>query len=133
MIFVDANVILRFVLEDNLLLSPKSRLIFEKIEKGETQAFISLLVISEVVFTLQRSYRLPKAEVARKLLSISQSPNIKIEKRKLVTEAFSYYLDENIDFTDAYQIALMKDKGISQIYSFDKHFNRFPQIERLES
>lgn len=132
MILVDTNIILRFILNDDLSLSPKARIIFEKITKGEIKTFISLLVTSEVIFTLERSYKIPKAEIIKSLTHIFKLANLIVEKQELVEQAFVYYLDQNISFQDAYQVALMQKKKIKQIYSFDSDFDKFPQIKRLE-
>ena len=38
----------------------------------------------------------------------------------------------NIDFIDAYNAALMSYKGISTIYSYDKHYDSIPKIKRIQ-
>lgn len=133
MIFLDANVTLRFLLDDNPMLSPKAKSIFKTINQGETKVFISSMAIYEVVFTLGRTYKLQKSDIRQKLLSIINLQNITVDKRDIVEKALAFYEDKNISFVDAYQAALMLKKKIKKIYSFDPHFDRFPEIERLES
>lgn len=132
MILVDTNIILRLFLNDSPILSPKARIIFEKITRGKLKTFISLLTTSEVIFTLERSYKIPKAEIIKSLSQIFKLTNLTVEKQGLVEQAFVYYLDKNISFPDAYQVALMQKKKVKKIYSFDSDFDKFPQIERLE-
>lgn len=132
MILIDTNIILRFILNNDLSLSPKARIIFEKITKGKIKTFISLLITSEVIFTLERSYKIPKVEIVKSLSHIFKLTNLIVEKRELVEQAFVYYLENNISFPDAYQVALMLEKKVKQIYSFDEDFDKFPQIKRLE-
>ena len=133
MILVDTNIILRLLLNDSPILSPKARIIFEKITRGELKTFISLLTTSEVIFTLERSYRIPKVEITKSLSQIFKLTNLTVEKQELVEQAFVYYLDKNISFPDAYHAALMQKKKVKQIYSFDSDFDKFPQIKRLEN
>lgn len=133
MILVDTNIILRLILNDSPILSPKARIIFEKITKSKAKIFISLLTISEIIFTLERSYKIPKAEIVKSLSQIFKLSSLKIEKQTLVEQAFTYYVEQNISFPDAYHVALMQKKKIKQIYSFDSDFDKFPQIKRVEN
>lgn len=132
MIFLDTNIILRFILKDHPIYSPKAEEIIEKIDRGKVKVHISWPTILEVVFVLQNSIKLPKKEIAEKLLPIFHLENIDLEQRGLLDTIFRYYVDKNISLTDAYNATLMLKKKIKQIYSFDEDFDKFPQIKRLE-
>lgn len=132
MILVDTNIVLRLILNDSPDLSTKARIIFEKIIRGKIRTLISLLTISEIIFTLERSYKIPKIEIVKSLSQMFKLTNLTIEKQVLVEQAFVYYVERNISFPDAYHVALMEKKKIKQIYSFDEDFDKFPQINRLE-
>lgn len=131
MIFLDANVILRFVLDDNLALSPKAKAIFEVINQGKTKVFISSMAAFEVIFTLERTHNLPKSEIRQKFLEIIKPENVNVDRQDIIEEALDFYEEKNVSFADAYQAALMFKKKVKKIYSFDKHFDRFPKIKRL--
>ena len=131
MIFLDANVILRFLLDDNPTLSSRAKSIIENIGRGKTIAFISSMALYEVVFTLGRTYKLQRSDIRQKLLSLIDIQNIAVDKQKIVEKALYFYEQKNVSFVDAYQAALMLSKRVKKIYSFDKHFDRFPQIKRL--
>lgn len=133
MTFLDTNIILRFILKDHPIYSPKAEEIIEKIDKGKVKIHISWPTILEVVFVLQNSIKLPKKEIAEKLLPIFHLENINLEQRGLLDVIFGYYVDKNISLTDAYNAALMLKKKIKKIYSFDEDFDKFPQIKRLEN
>ncbi len=132
MIFLDTNIILRFILNDHPIYSPKAEAIIEKVDKGKVKVYISWPTILEVVFVLQNSVKLPKKEIADKLLSIFHLENVLLEQTALLDSVFEYYVNKNISLTDAYNAALMQKKKVRQIYSFDEDFDKFPQIERLE-
>ncbi|MBI2590972.1 MAG: PIN domain-containing protein [Candidatus Blackburnbacteria bacterium] len=132
MIFIDTNVILRFVLNDHPVYSPKARDIFSDVEADKIKVFISLVALTEVVFSLERFYKRPKKEICEKLLFILALEGVKTEKLKILKEAFGVYLTKNIDFPDAYQAILMKSKKVKKIYSFDHHFNRISWVKRIE-
>ncbi|MBI2020526.1 PIN domain-containing protein [Candidatus Daviesbacteria bacterium] len=132
MIFLDTNIILRFVLKDHPIYSPKAEEIIGKIDSGKVKVYISWPTILKVVFVLQNSVKLPKKEIAKNLLSIFHLENVLLEQKILLDIVFEYYMDKNISLTDAYNAALMQKKGVRQIYSFDEDFDKFPQIKRLE-
>lgn len=132
MIFLDTNIILRFILKDHPIYSPKAQEIIRKIDKGSVKVYISWPTILEIVFVLQNSIKLPKKEISEKLLPIFHLENVCIEHGKLLDSIFEYYVDKNISLTDAYNAALIQKKKVKQIYSFDSDFDKFPQIKRLE-
>lgn len=132
MIFLDTNIILRFILKDHPTYSPKAEVIIKKIDQGEVKVYISWPTILEVIFVLQNSIKLPKKEIAEKLLPIFHLGNVNLEQKALLDSIFEYYVDKNISLTDAYNVALMQKKKVKKIYSFDSDFDKFPQIERLE-
>ena len=46
--------------------------------------------------------------------------------------AFDYYVEKNIDWTDAFMATQLIAKGIQELYSFDKHFDRLDDLTRIE-
>lgn len=133
MIFLDTNILLRFILKDHPVYSPKAEAIFKKIDQGEVRTFISWPTIFEVVFVLQNSIKLPKKDIIEKLLQILHLENVHLDQENLLDITFEYYLDKNVSLTDAYNAALMQKKKIKQIYSFDSDFDKFSQIKRLKN
>jgi len=75
------------------------------------------------------------AEASKKVLdTLLSSPNLKLLKiNKNHFEAgiafFKRY--DKLSFTDATTVAIMKDKGINLIYSFDSDFDAVPGIARM--
>ncbi|MBI2326943.1 PIN domain-containing protein [Candidatus Curtissbacteria bacterium] len=133
MIFLDTNIILRFVLQDHPIYSKKAANIFAQIDRGKIRIYLSWLVIFEAVFVLQNSHKLSKTEITEKLFPMLLLKNILFENKDLLKTTFEYYVDRNISFADAYHAALMAKKKIKEIYSFDRDFDKFPQIRRLEN
>lgn len=133
MIFLDTNIILRFVLNDHPLYSPKAANIFSQITDQKVKVYISWLVIFEAVFVLQNSHNLPKSDIKQKLLPLLKLANIYLEQKDLLDYTFSYYVDKNISFADAFHVSLMNKKGLKEIYSFDRDFDKFPKIKRLKN
>jgi len=69
-IFLDSNILLRHLLQDEPHQSQKAASFLFRIEKGEIRVRISELVIFETVFTLQRSYKQSKSKICDVLLPL---------------------------------------------------------------
>lgn len=130
--FLDTNVFLRHLLQDEPRLSAKATAIFAKIEQGELQVRTSETVIFEAVFTLQKSYRQPRDLIARGVLSLLELPGIALPGKRTYREAFDLYCQSSLGFADCYHVALMRHWRTSEILSFDTHFDKVPGIIRRE-
>ncbi len=132
--FLDTNIFLRHLRGDHPVLSAKAGAIFERIEEGDLSVRTCDTVIFETVFTLQRSYKQPRARIADALLPLIQLPGIILPGKRLYRRAFALYLSASpIGFADCYHTALMEHLQITEILSFDTDFDRIPGIKRRES
>jgi predicted nucleic acid-binding protein len=56
---------------------------------------------------------------------------LECDDKPRLLKALSLYQEKNIDFIDALLAVRMARQAISEIYSFDTHFDRLPGITRL--
>jgi predicted nucleic acid-binding protein len=130
--FLDTNVILRHLLGDNPDQAARARALLLRVEAGEVRVRIAETVVFELVFTLQRIYKKSPREIRDALLPILDLPAISLPGKSVVREALRLYVEADLPFADAYHAALMAEQGISEIYTFDRHFDRCPGIHRRE-
>jgi len=130
--FLDTNILLRHLLGDHPEQSPRATRLLMHVEQGEIRLHMSLLAVSEAVFTLERSYRQPKKAVADALLPLLEMPGIILPGKRVLRRAFELYTSLNLPFADAYHAALMEQMHPSEIISFDRDFDRIPGIRRTE-
>ena len=74
--FLDTNVILRHLLQDDPQQSPRSTAYLRRIESGDVQVRTADTVVFETVFTLQRQYKVPRLEVRDAVLPLLELPGI---------------------------------------------------------
>jgi predicted nucleic acid-binding protein len=86
-----------------------------------------------VLFTLERLYRQSKQAIGEALLPLLEMPGINLPGKRRYRKAFDVYIERNLPFADAYQVAVMESLGIDEVLSFDPHFDRVPGITRIES
>ena len=130
--FLDTNILLRHLLADHPDHSPRATNLLRRVERGELRVRIADFVVLETVFTLERTYKRSKADIAAALAPLIVLPGILLAGKRNVQVAFDLYARLRLPFADAYYAALMQRRGIQEIISFDKDFDRIPGITRRE-
>ena len=115
---VDANVVLRYLLNDNDELSRKAADILENDE-----IFIPNEVIAEIVYVLQKVYTVKNDEISNILLNLLQYENLNVYNIEVVKEAFVLFSNRKIDFVDTLLYAYHKVNGY-EVCTFDKKLNK---------
>ena len=94
--FLDANILLRHLRQDHPDHSPRATALLKRIEQGQLQVHLSDMTIAETVFTLQRFYKVPKAQIAQALLPLINLPTIKLARKKRFATVFDFYARLNL-------------------------------------
>ncbi len=93
----------------------------------------SLLVIAEIVWTLESFYGLSHAEVADRVSIILATPNLECPHKDLLLESLLAYTERNVDFIDAYHAVFLGQRSDVSLATFDrKHFRRFPDLDLID-
>jgi predicted nucleic acid-binding protein len=132
---VDTNVILRFLMGDHPVHSPRATALFAAANRGERRLWCTLLAIAEAVHILvtsQAGARMPKSVAVARLIELVETPGLRVEQHDLVVGALQLYGAHNVDFIDAYHAALLLSRGQSRILSFDHDFDKISGMEREE-
>lgn len=111
---LDANMILRFLLCDNMDMSNTVKNLIEKYP-----VIITNEVVAEVVYVLSKVYNLERKKISSALLSFLNIKHINPTEPDVVKTGLNLYSDYNLDFVDcilcAYHIECRYD-----ICTFDK-------------
>jgi predicted nucleic-acid-binding protein len=118
MIYLDTNVILRYLLQDCERHIEQS---IEYVEKHDV--YIKNEVLAEVVYVLNKTYNVPKTEVATTLKNLLESDNIEIDSKEVIFLALEMFASENIDFVDSLLCAYNKISAY-KVVTFDKKLNK---------
>lgn len=122
-IILDTNVLARYLLADIPEQYQQATQIFARIEKGEVYGLISILVLDELIWTLENYYSFKRKDYIPSILKILYHKKIKIieAKKEVVINTLERMKKTNIDFTDIY---LSEIKGTRTILSFDQDFEK---------
>ena len=117
------NVILGYLVRDSPTQLLQAQKYIEKIEQGKLKGLISILVVNEAAWVLEKYYDLEKEEYIPLLLKLLALKNFKITevKKEVIVRTLELMQKRNIDFTDAYLLCI---KGDKQIFSFDEDLRK---------
>lgn len=133
-LFVDTNVFIRFLTNDDPAKAKRAEALFRNAVEGKVKLVTSLLVVAEIVWTLESFYKLEKAEIAFKVEKILNTPNLECPESSLILMALDLYVQQNIDFVDAFHAFYLKERALNRIVTYDrKHFGRVPWLEIAEA
>jgi uncharacterized protein len=131
--FIDTNLFIRYLTNDDPEKADRVDRLLRQAAAGDVELMTAEMVLAEVVWVLESYYQLDKSRITEFLKAILSTPGLKVLNGKIVENALSYYSLKNIDFVDAYIVALMEKHKIAGIYSFDKkHLDRIKNIKRME-
>lgn len=132
--FLDTNVIIRYLTQDNPQQAEKAYQILQQVEAGAFTITTSEAVIVETVQVLSSKalYNLPRQEIRNYLYPILTLRGLKLSQKRVYLQALDLYASTNLDFVDALNIAHMERAKTNTIVSFDQDFDRIQGITRLE-
>jgi len=115
-ILIDANVLLRFLLNDNEEQAEKAK---EIILSGK--CILLSEVLAEVVYVLSNVYEVSRSDVSASVKKLL--PRIYIENYPVIEKALDNYEFTKLDFVDCILLAYNRIEG-SQIFTFDKDLSK---------
>jgi predicted nucleic acid-binding protein len=131
--FLDTNVILRQVLQDHPDHSARAATLITEIEQGKRAVRTSDTVVFEAVFTLEKTYGVPRSEIRDALLPIIDLTGVVLPGKRMFNDVFDLYVREaGLSFADCYHVSLARQLELDKIFSFDRKIGRVPGIQRIE-
>ncbi len=129
--FIDTNLFIRYFTRDDEKKAQKVLALLKRVEKNEEKIITSSFVIFETIFTLESFYKVQKKEIKELMLPILNLKGLKFLNKGIYLQALDIYAKENISFTDAFNAAFILERGIKEIYSYDKDFDKIEGIKRI--
>ncbi len=132
--FVDTNIVLWHLLQDDPVQSPACTSLIRAIERGETKAWTTEVMIAEVVYVLssKTAYALDRGTIRDLLVPIVAMARLDLPSKHLYPRILDLFTTLRIDFADAYHAALIERRAPPELYSYDLHFDRVPTLQRIE-
>jgi predicted nucleic acid-binding protein len=119
--FVDANVILRYLLNDVPDMAERAAQILD----NSPDLALTDAVLAEVAYVLMRQYGIPRSAIVDDLIALIQKPNIgvwRLDKDTVIRALLLCRPSARVSFTDAMLWASARSAGATIVYSFDERF-----------
>ncbi len=130
--FLDTNVILRYLTRDDEDKAGRALALMLRLERGDERVATSPMVIFEVVFTLEKSYGVPRAAIRERVGDIVSFRGVSLPRKDIFRDALDLYASTSLSFADAFNAAFARRYGVAEIYSWDRDFDRVAGLTRVE-
>jgi predicted nucleic-acid-binding protein len=120
MIGIDTNVLLRAIVGDDLAQQKKAAKFLKSQCSKTNPGFINLLVLGEVVWTLDRGYRYDRAQIGDVIEALLSTAELVVERQEDVAKALLRYRQSNIGFADVLIATVNARQGCSTTVTLDR-------------
>jgi predicted nucleic-acid-binding protein len=119
----DTNVVVRYLVKDDIELYKQAKTFFDKVKTGEESALILESVVAECVYVLTKIYKVPKEKTADSLKNLLRYRGIINEDRADLIKALTTFAERSMDIVDCILYVKAKDMETS-LFSFDEDLNK---------
>ena len=99
MIGLDTNVVVRYLTHDDPAQATAAVRVMDSLS-SDSPGFLSLVVIAELVWVLEASYRFKKKEIEQVLETLLRSKELILERAEVVSQALRKFSASRADFAD---------------------------------
>lgn len=131
MIGLDTNVLVRYLTQDDPAQSARATHFIEKRLSRKVSGYISIVVIVETVWVLDRAYRFSRQQIAATLERVLQAEVFVVQYEQAVFTAMVQLRDGRGSFADALIGELGLLAGCSHTYTFDRRTTHLPSFRLL--
>jgi predicted nucleic-acid-binding protein len=126
MIAVDTNVLVRFLVGDDPKQSRQARALVDDLDADEARAFVSDIVLCELVWVLASCYRFDRAQIAAVLRQLAAARQLEFASTDNVLRAVSAFESGRGDFADYLIREHARAAGCERVVTFDKGLHADP-------
>lgn len=128
---IDTNVLIRYIVQDDLMQSAKAAHFIEMLASKESPIFITGIIFCELVWVLETAYEYSKKDIAQVLDKILRIQQFHVHQPEAISQALHDYQTINVDFSDSYLAHLNKYYHCSYTATFDKKAARLKLFKLL--
>lgn len=131
MIGLDANVIVRYLTQDDPKQAAAATRLMEKSLSAAEPGYISLIVLVEIVWVLVSCYSMTRSQIAAIVENLLTTEQLRVESAELVWRAMRRYSDSKADFSDALIAECSHAAGCLKPMTFDRAAASITSMELL--
>jgi predicted nucleic-acid-binding protein len=120
MIGLDTNVVVRYITKDDPVQTTAAIKLLDSLS-ADAPGFLSLVVVTELVWVLEVSYRFKKTEIEQVLEALLRSKELVVERAEIVWQALRTFHVSRADFSDCLIERSGHASECQYTATFDKH------------
>ena len=130
-LMMDANVLVRFLVQDVPEQAKAAKRLVEQAEAGTLVLVVDPMIVAETLYVLTSFYRRPREAVADALVAFVQSDGVSAAEESRIVDALRRFKRTPVDFADAW-LAATGAATHREVASFDRDLDRFDDVKRYE-
>ena len=131
MIGLDTNVVIRYLVQDDVAQVRKANRLMEKVLTHDEPGFINLTTLCEIVWVLKRNYRLDKSGQVAVVDGLLTSKQLLVENVAVAWKALRAYETGSADFSDAIIAYTNAAHECEYTVTFDKQASKLSEMRLL--
>jgi predicted nucleic-acid-binding protein len=120
LIGLDTNVLVRYVVRDDPAQTAAATRLIESECTAESPGIVTLVVLCELVWVLERGYRYRRGEIAGVLRGLLGAQEIRVEGADLAWQALNGFEDGRAGFADFVIGLSARQEGAASTWTFDR-------------
>ncbi len=120
MIGLDTNILVRFITQDHPAQSAAATRLIDSLS-SDVPGYLSLIVITELIWVLQFSYGFDKHEIERVIERLLRSKELILENKDTISQALTKFRTSRADFADCLIERCGRSAGCQYVLTFDKN------------
>jgi predicted nucleic-acid-binding protein len=119
MIGLDTNVLIRYIMQDDLKQSPRATRLVES-RSVESRGFVPLVSVVELFWVMSSAYELDRGQLIAALEGLLRTKELVVERAEIVWKALRIFQTANVDFADCLIERSAAAAGCERTMTFDR-------------
>lgn len=132
MFAIDTNILIRFLVKDDIKQSDLVYQQFIQAEKEKQVFFVPLLVVLELIWVLQSAYKISDQDIVSTLSDLLQMPVLKFEAPTILHQFIHSANKTNFDLSDILIAHSALFSECQKVLTFDKKASKFKHFKLLD-
>jgi predicted nucleic-acid-binding protein len=119
MIGLDTNVLVRYIMQDDLKQSALATRLIES-RSVESRGFVPLVSVVELFWVMSSAYELDRGQLIQALEGLLRTKELVVERAEIVWKALRIFQTANVDFADCLIERSAAAAGCERTMTFDR-------------
>jgi len=119
MIGLDTNVLVRYIMQDDLKQSPLATRLIES-RSVESRGFVPLVSVVELFWVMSSAYELDRSQLIAALEGLLRTKELVVERAEIVWKALRIFQSATVDFADCLIERSAAAAGCESTMTFDR-------------